>query len=317
VASQQIYMIKLIKIITAVFFVLIPLSVITFIFMKVPDIPMDKLKDQYAYSPSQFININGHNVHYRREGQGETVMLLHGTGSSLHTWEPWVHHLQDSFEVITLDLPAFGLTGPNKDHDYTTESYNQFLLDFTEAIGVDHFHLAGNSLGGRIAWNFTLDHPNRVNKLILIAAAGFPRESPALFKLIRNPILGPIFRHITAKSLVRDNLEEVYYQDDKVTDAIVDRYYHMGLREGNRDAMLARVKTNYTNRIDEINQINHHTLLMWGEQDPWVPFEDAQKFNQAIKNSRIVSYADSGHVPMEEVPERSVEDAMSFLLSDK
>lgn len=309
-------MIKFFKILVAFICFVILLLTITFFFLRVPDIPLDDLIVRYAAAPSQFIDIEGHEVHYRRQGKGEALILLHGTGSSLHTWEPWVSQLKDSFEIITLDLPAFGLTGPNEDHDYTTESYNQFLIDFTDAIGVDHFHLAGNSLGGRIAWNFTLDHPAKVDKLILVAAAGYPHESPALFKMIANPILGPLFRHVTAKSLVRDNLEEVYHQDDKVTDDLVDRYYHMGLRAGNRDALLARVKTDYTNRISEINQINHETLLMWGEKDPWVPIDDAKKFNRAIKNSRIVSYEEAGHVPMEEVPQRSAKDAKAFLLSN-
>ncbi len=290
--------------------------ILAFFILRVPDIPLKDLKARYASSPSQFIDIKGLQVHYRKQGEGESIILLHGTGASLHTWEPWVEQLQDSFEVITVDLPAFGLTGPHPNHDYSMQAYSSFLSDFSQVIGIKRFHLAGNSLGGRVAWTFTLDHPERVDKLILIASAGYPHESPALFKLIANPLLGPIFRHLTAKSLVRENLEEVYHQDAKVTDVLVDRYYQLGLREGNRDALIARVKTKYQNRIHEISQIEQETLLMWGEHDPWVPLADATKFNQAIKNSRIVSYPDAGHIPMEEVPLKSAADAMAFLLED-
>lgn len=293
---------------------IIVLLLLSFAFLRKADIPVEKLKETYAKSPSAFLKIDGLDVHYRKEGQGPALLLLHGTASSLHTWEPWVDILKDSFTCISVDLPAFGLTGPNQNHDYSTKSYNAFINGFMSALQVDSFHIAGNSLGGYIAWNYALDYPEKVNKLILVAAAGFPHEPPQLFKLISNPILGPILKNISVRSLAENNLKEVYYDDSQITDDLVDRYYHMSLREGNRDALVSRVNRRDENRIDQITKLEEPTLLLWGEADPWVPFEDAHKFDEAIPNSRIISYKDAGHVPMEEKPIESAQAALEFLL---
>lgn len=282
--------------------------------MRQADIPVDQLKGKYAAPPSTFVEIEGVNAHYRIQGDsGEYVLLLHGTAASLHTWEPWVEVLSDSFRVVTVDLPAFGLTGPNPANDYTTSSYNQFINALADHIGMERFHLGGNSLGGYISWNYTLDYPNRVDKLILVDAAGFPTPPVALFKLIKNPILGPLMSKLSVKSLVEKNMKEVYYDESKVTEDMVQRYYDLSLRAGNRNALRARVLRQDKSRITELSKIKNQTLIMWGEEDLWIPFKNAAKFDSALVNSRIVSYPDAGHIPMEELPMKSVADAMTFL----
>lgn len=290
------------------------LLLIGFLILKKGDIPVSELKKTYTNEVSQFVEINGMQAHYRLEGNGPCVVLLHGTAASLHTWEPWVAALKDSFTVLTVDIPGFGLTGPEPNHDYSTNAYNDFLNQLTKKLSIDHFHLGGNSLGGYISWNYALDFPKRVDKLILVDASGFPHESPPVFKLMRNPILAPILKIISVRSLVASNLKEVYYDDTKVTESLIDRYYAMSLREGNRDALVARVKRKDKNRADQLHQIEEPTLLMWGEADLWVPYDDALLFDKAIPDSRIVSYRDAGHVPMEEKPIQSAQDALHFLL---
>uniref|UniRef100_UPI00404B205D alpha/beta fold hydrolase n=1 Tax=Fulvivirga sp. TaxID=1931237 RepID=UPI00404B205D len=154
-----------------------------------PDMPLDELKALYANEESKFVDIDGMDVHYRVEGSGPTLVLLHGTSSSLHTWDAWTEILKDDFTIVRMDLPAFGLTGPNTTKDYSLVAYSQFLDKFLAAVNVDTFYLAGNSLGGGIAMNYTLDHPERVKKLILIDASGYPREAgkrPWIFRLASN-----------------------------------------------------------------------------------------------------------------------------------
>ncbi len=298
------------------FFGMLALIFILFLFMRKADIPLDDLKADYAKAPSAFLEIDNMPVHYRNEGSGPALLLLHGTASSLHTWEPWVDELKDSFTCISVDLPAFGLTGPNTDNNYSTTTYNEFINELMGQLNIDSFHIAGNSLGGYIAWNYALDFPEKVNKLVLVASAGYPHEPPQLFKLIANPILAPILKQISIRSLAENNLKEVYFDDSQITEELIDRYYHMSLREGNRDALIARVKRRDKNRIDQISQLEEPTLLMWGEADPWVPFEDAHKFKENISNSILISYKDAGHVPMEEKPIQSAQDVKRFLLSD-
>ena len=284
--------------------------------LSVDDIPIDQLKPIYADSNSEFISIDGMDVHLRQEGEGETLILLHGTGSSLHTWASWVNQLKDSFHIVTLDLPGFGLTGPHPQHVYTTTMYNNLLNVIKDHLNIEQFHIGGNSFGGYIAWNYTLDHPNVVDKLILIDAAGYEHDSPLIFKLIANPLIGPVLKRLTSRSLIESNMEEVYYDDSKITDELIDRYYSMTLREGNRDALMARIKRKDQNRIDRIGEIEAPTLILWGENDEWAPVADAYKFDKHLPNSQLTVLKEVGHLPMEEVPVRSVQVVQSFLLQD-
>jgi len=141
---------------------------------------VDSLKDKYAQAPSAFVSVEGVEVHYRDEGNPEDslpIVLIHGTGASLHTFEDWAQELKKEHRVLRMDLPAFGLTGPFPDRDYSIDHYVAFLEAFLLAKNIDRCILGGNSLGGSIAWRFALDRPDRVDKLILIDAAGYPRKT--------------------------------------------------------------------------------------------------------------------------------------------
>ena len=151
------------------------------------DISVEDLKYDYANEQSQFIEVNEMQVHYRDEGDGFPIVLVHGTAASLHTWDAWTHELKKTNRVIRMDLPAFGITGPNKNADYSLEAYTTFLHSFLEKLQLKKFHIAGNSLGGNIAWNYTADYPENVEKLILVDASGLPtnKQPPAIFKMAK------------------------------------------------------------------------------------------------------------------------------------
>lgn len=255
-------------------------------------------------------------VHFRREGSGFPVLLLHGTGSSLHTWDGWTEVLKDSFEIVRLDLPAYGLTGPFPDADYSYDHYIQTLFDFTERIGLDSFHTVGNSFGGALAFSFAGTYPDKVGKLILLDAAGIDvnREPPAVFKLAKNPILSTIMKKVTPKSFIRKNLTEVYADDSKISDELVNRYHDFATREGNRQAFIDRVNQPFPSIEHHLADLEEPTLIMWGSQDMWTPVEWANKFDDLIPDSRVIMYPGVGHVPMEESPEITTRDAMAFLL---
>ena len=195
-------------------------------------------------------------VHYRDEGKGFPIVLVHGTAASLHTWDAWTHELKKTNRVIRMDLPAFGITGPNKDADYSIEAYTTFLHSFLEKLQLKKFHIAGNSLGGNIAWNYTADYPENVEKLILVDASGLPtnKEQPAIFKMAKTPVLSSLFLYVTPKFLIKKNIDEVYADNSKVTDELVTRYHKMALRVGNRKAFVDRAKTDF--RLDAAANIN-------------------------------------------------------------
>jgi len=284
------------------------------------NIPLDQLKSDYAYEDSKFIELVGMEVHYREVGTGTPLVLLHGTGASLHTWEKWTDELSKQFRVITLDLPGFGLTGKHFGNNYSIKSYTEFLHTFTQKIGLDSFYLAGNSLGGNIAWGYALDHPQVVKKLILLNASGYPhpeRTPPLAFRLAQNPVLSKLMLRITPRSLFKKSLREVYVNDDLVTDELITRYFSMFLRRGNRQAFIDRSNQDFDDRSAEIKQIQTPTLILWGDKDEWTPVADAAKFQEDLANSKLVIYENTGHLPMEERAEESILDVQRFLQSEK
>ena len=135
-----------------------------------PDRPVDTLKTRWAAAPSRFIELQGMQVHLRDEGprdDPEPIVLIHGTSASLHTWDGWTAALKAERRVIRMDLPGFGLTGPAPDGDYRMERYADFIVALMDQLGVRQAVLAGNSLGGGIAWRTAVQHPDRVSRLIL------------------------------------------------------------------------------------------------------------------------------------------------------
>lgn len=277
-----------------------------------------ELKPLYTDSTSQFITIDGMNVHYKMEGRGEPVVLLHGTSASLHTWNVWTKVLSDTFMVIRMDLPGFGLTGPHPRDDYSIESYLSFLDTLLDSLGVREFHLAGNSLGGEIAWRYAVEYSQQVRRLVLIDAAGYPHneEEPLVFTLAQSDLLSTIIRYVDPKFLVKSSLLEVYGEADKVTDSLIRRYTDLTLREGNRDAFIQRTRQASVKAPEEIDKIDQLTLIMWGKSDLWIPVGDAHKFDEDIESSTLKIYENVGHVPMEEIPYKSVRNARKFLLKN-
>jgi len=283
------------------------------------DISVEDLKNDYANEQSQFIEVNEMQVHYRDEGDGFPIVLVHGTAASLHTWDAWTHELKKTNRVIRMDLPAFGITGPNKNADYSLEAYTTFLHSFLEKLQLKKFHIAGNSLGGNIAWNYTADYPENVEKLILVDASGLPtnKQPPAIFKMAKTPLLKTLFLYVTPKILIKKNIEEVYADDSKITDALVDRYHKMALRVGNRKAFIDRAKTDFgldsIVNINKLKSIQTPTLLIWGAQDLWIPLGNGIRMDRILVNSKLEVLENSGHVPMEENPNESLEILKNFL----
>ncbi|MFT7033125.1 MAG: pimeloyl-ACP methyl ester carboxylesterase [Cyclobacteriaceae bacterium] len=284
------------------------------------DIPVNKLKVKYAQPPSSFISINGLDVHYRDEGiLADTlpIVLIHGTGSSLHTFNEWSAVLKNEYRVVRMDLPAFGLTGPFPNRDYSIENYVVFIEQFLSSKGIKRCILSGNSLGGEIAWRFTVKNPEVVEKLILIDATGYPNEAksqPIAFTIARTPILNKLMTFITPRFVVQASLENVYVDKTKVTDALVDRYFELTLREGNRQALVDRMMLGMaTSPFHLIKNIQQPTLVLWGEQDLLIPIKNARRFHKDLPNGSLAILKNVGHVPMEESPNESLATLLAFL----
>jgi pimeloyl-ACP methyl ester carboxylesterase len=282
------------------------------------DVPVAELKAKYATAESRFMDLDGMAVHYRDEGNPADktpIVLLHGTAASLLTWNGWTSALKTNHRVIRLDLPGYGLTGPNPAQDYSMNFYVRFLHDFLEKLDVSRFYLAGNSLGGKIAWEYALAYPGNVKKLILIDAAGYPlaHGKPLAIRLASTPVLKNILLYITPKFLVEKSLKEVYADDRKVTEQLVEQYYDMACRAGNRAAFVARA--GMVDDVDylKIKQIQTPTLILWGEADAWIPVVNAYKFEKDLPNNRVVIFRNLGHIPQEENPSETIKEVLVFV----
>jgi pimeloyl-ACP methyl ester carboxylesterase len=282
-------------------------------------IPLDKLKAKYAPSPSAFTSLDGMNVHYRDEGnKADTIpiVLIHGTSSSLHTFEGWTSKLKKSHRVIRMDLPGFGLTGPFPHRNYTIEHYVDFINHFLEVKDIKHCVLAGNSLGGNIAWRFAVKYSNKIDKLVLIDASGYPLHSksvPIAFRLAKVPVLNNILTFITPRFMAKASIENVYADKSKVTESLVDRYFELTLRKGNRQALVDRMKMPGNTDTLQIKNIHKPTLILWGDKDFLIPLDNALKFHRDLPNDTLVILKNAGHVPMEENPDESLAVFTAFL----
>jgi pimeloyl-ACP methyl ester carboxylesterase len=178
--------------------------------------------------------------------------------------------------------------------------------------------LAGSSLGGLIAWRYATAHPERVERLILVDAAGYPRNRPPLlvFRLAQVPVLSSLLAQMNPRPLVARSLREVYADASKVTPELIDLYTDLALRQGNREAFSARASLREADHTGELGRISAPTLIMWGRLDALIPASDAERFARDIRRSKVVIYEGVGHLPMEEAAARSVDDARSFLLQD-
>ena len=278
-------------------------------FLYKSDIPFGELKNKYTNEQSKFINIQGVYVHYRDEGnQNDSIplVLIHGTSSSLHTWDSIVPALVGKKRIIRLDLPAFGLTGPHPQRDYSINFYNQFIDAFLNAIGVQQYIIAGNSLGGSIAWNQALAYPNKVKQLVLINSGGYPKKNEKGnigFKLASTPVVGDVLLKFTPRGIIRKSVEDVYSDKAKVNEVLVQRYFDLLLREGNRNATLDIFKQRIIfGSSERIKNIKTPTLIIWGEDDQLIDVSNAYLFEKDIQNSQLVILPKTGHVPMEENP---------------
>lgn len=302
------------RIIIAIIFFLLT-SAVLFISNITNDIPLEELKAEFKKKNSRFVQVDGTFVHYVDEGEGIPIILLHGTGASLHSWDLWAERLKNRYRVLRITLPGFGLSGPHFDKKYKIKDYVNLLENFVEKIGVKKFHLVGNSLGGSIAWLYSSFYDKKVNKLVLINSSGFELdEVPFVIKIARNKYLNFLIKKTSPKFLVKKSLKEVYYDDKLISKSIIDRYYKLNLREGNRQAFIDRSLVDYTDHTSRLKKIKSKTLILWGQNDDWINVKFAQKFKTMIKGSKVTIMNKTGHIPMEERPFESLKIVEEFLV---
>ncbi|MBE7416873.1 MAG: alpha/beta fold hydrolase [Ideonella sp.] len=307
---------------------LLMVSALALALSRAPDRSVESLVARWAPPPSQFIDLHGQLVHLRDEGPRDDALplvLLHGTAASLHTWEGWAAVLRAQHRVISFDLPGFGLTGPFAGR-YASWSYRgddlaRFVIELLDTLKVQRFAIGGNSLGGEVAWRVAALAPDRVQRLVLVDAAGYalqPESVPLGFRLAQVPLANRLVEWLLPRGLVEDSVRNVYGNPARVTPALVDRYFELQLREGNRHALVQRFQAQALDQqsvddaIARIRALKLPTLILWGGRDRLIPPQFAQRFAHDIAGSRRVVFDALGHVPQEEDPAATTAALQAF-----
>ena len=282
-----------------------------------PSLPPDALIQRYASERSTFIDVGGARAHVRDEGRRDAmpIVLIHGSMGSLHMWEGWVKELGNRARLISVDLPGHGLTGAWPREEYSIEAYADFIEVLVDTLHLDRFALVGHSMGGAVAWTFAATRPDRVSHLVLMDAAGFPRDgaAPLPTRLARMPVVGDIGIWFKPEFMVRRSLNEVYGDPAMVTPERVRRYAELQRFPGNRQATLTRARQQEPLDPSVLRRLAVPTLILWGGRDRWVPPADAFRFQNTIKGARLALFEKLGHNPMEEAPRATAAAVDAFL----
>ncbi|MBK1872031.1 alpha/beta hydrolase [Marinobacter sp. 1-3A] len=279
---------------------------------------MEDLEKRYTNEYSKFVKVNGYNIHYQDRGQGNTIILMHGIFSSLQTWDAWIDELSKTHRVIALDMPGFGLTGgPPELNDFDEEHALAAFEKFVNKLNLRSVSLAGNSLGGYIAARYAAQNPGRVDKLILLDPFGYPQDTPWILGVGTFPPVAFVGNYIQPAWMVALNVAWVYGDSSRVRQEDYMRYVHMNLRPGAKPLYVKTLKMIEARAENfdppPFNRIAAETLLMWGEDDAWVPLELADRWMADIPNAKLIVYPTAGHIPMEELPKETAKDALLFL----
>lgn len=280
------------------------------------DIPAAELEAKYASSASRFMHIDGVRIHYRDEGSGPAILLLHANFSNLLGWDPWVEALRDDYRVLRFDLPAFGLTGPDPSGDYSNERTLALTERFVDAMGLKRFVIGGTSLGGGIAIRYAARHPDRIEKLILLNPGILEGRAMARAGTTL-PDAANVLDYITPRALAAYMLRSRAGDPSRITEKHVDRWYDLWMREGNRRAILDRLRVYDSSDVVEVlAEVRVPVLILWGEANPQTPIEQAGELIAMLENApdvRLITYPGVGHPALEEAGALIAGDVHAYL----
>ena len=318
---------KIIKIVGSLILIILFISIYNSVYF---DIPKNEIISKHAKGASEFLELaDGSKIHFREEGNkdGKVLLLVHGFNGSLFNYEPLVPYLSNDYRIISLDLPAHGLTGAVESDLYSHKAYQNVIEQIIKILEVDKFYFVGHSMGGMIAWRYALDNLDQLNGLIIIGSAFFGNEQefenfqtinapPVAFELIESKFFIRLLEYITPRILVKEGISQSVYDQSIVTDELVDQFHDIILMEGTRVAvgMLAEVHEDdfIANPLD-LKKITIPSLIIHGEEDNLVDIRFIDHFIEQIPNAKLISYPKTGHMIPMEVPLQLSEDIRQFI----
>jgi len=281
-----------------------------------PDEPAATLDATYRTADTRYLTVDG--VRFRVRDSGPTdapvVLMLHGFGASLETWEPWATQLVPAYRVVRFDLPGFGLTGPDPTGDYSDARALRLIAALLDQLQIAQVNLIGHSLGGRLAWRFAAQYPDRVHTLVLISPDGFASPGFRYDSAPDVPLLLRALPFTLPTPLLRMNLAAAYSDPARLSDSTVRRYRDLMRAPGVRQAIVDRLsQVRLVDPAPLLEQIRAPTLLLWGTRDAMIPFANAADYTRHIPQARLVPIEGLGHVPFEETPDAALVPVRRFL----
>jgi pimeloyl-ACP methyl ester carboxylesterase len=281
-----------------------------------PDRSRAALEAKYLSSPADMIEVAGVRMDVRDTGPrtAPAIIMIHGLGSSLHTWEDWAKLLESQYRVVRFDMPGAGLSEPDPTGDYSDARVRFLLAALMDKLGVAKATLIGNSIGGRIAWGFAARNPDRVTKLVLVSPDGFASPGFAYGQAPKVPAIAGAMKYVLPKSFLKMNLVPAYGDPARLTPATLDRYYDLVRAPGVRGALIDRMgQTVLEDPEPLLRRIQAPVLLVWGEKDGMIPVANAADYQKDLPDCRLALLPGLGHVPQEEAPAVSLAPVKEFL----
>ena len=311
-------------------FIVTTVLMVVFIFSGIyKDISRDELEVKYATGASQFLNLSdGTRIHYRDEGESDlpVILFLHGFNGSLFNFEKLIPLLKEDFRLVSLDLPGFGLTGAIPTNDYSNESFMRTVNSVIDHLKISKFSIAGNSMGGGVAWRYALSYPNKIESIILLSSSGIyskdqrvsleesNRDTPWAWKLMRSKVVTYFLSYYTPKFFATQGLQTSVFDENLATKELAYQFHELTLLKGSRKAILSM----FSNRrgdsynTDALRTIASPLLAIHGEEDNIIPYSSSFIFKDNIKDVELKIYPNVGHLPMYEAPEKVSEDIKQF-----
>ena len=266
-----------------------------------------------------FVTIEDVRYHYTEyPAPGRDVLLIHGFASSTYTWEKVAPLLQQlGYHVWALDMKGFGWSDKPKGAPLDPLTLVEEVRKWMDAVGLKDAVFAGNSLGGGVAWLMALLHPDKVHSLILVDAAAYPIKMPFIMRLAGLPLSAGVAKLSFSRGIVRHGLSDVYHDRDRVTNEQVDAYYDRLRTKNALNAQIAVVRaldlTKYEEYIRRIPEIKTRTLIIWGENDRWIPLHVGQRLSRELSASTLAVIPSCGHIPQEEHPDVTAKHMAEFI----
>lgn len=263
----------------------------------------------------RLVDVAGQPTRVRIEGPetAPVLILVHGFSHSLESWDAWAADLSADYRVVRMDLPGHGLTGPDPQARYSVPQTVEFVDGLMDALDIPDATLVGNSLGGLVSWRLAVAHPDRVNRLVLLAPGGY-----SINGVTEEPVDVPIpvrfFLTQAPEPVINAATQALFADPARMPEGMSGRVHELMRGQGVGEAMVERLEVfTLPEPSADLARIVVPTLIVWGEADRMVPPSHGPLMAATIPDARLVTYPDLGHVVHEEAPARTLADMREFL----